>query len=126
MGKSPKKGSKTARLRDPSNPEEQLLSHEVEQLRRRIYNAWLLEGRFATDFSDLAKKARLHPSTVEGFVLETRDSRMSTIVRIAYALGYRVTLMPHDAAVGNREAAPDPVAGKALARARRLYKRHNR
>lgn len=120
------KRSKSPRLRDASNPEEQVLAAAVEQLRNRIYNAWLLEGRFAYDFADLAKEARLSPSTVEGFVLQTRDSRMSTIVRIAHALGYRVTLMPHTAQLGNQEAAPDPAAGKALTRARRVHKRRRR
>lgn len=65
-------------LRDPNNPEEKDLRYEIEEFRTRMYSAWLFEGKWRPDFKDIASEARLHPKTVEKFVLGLLSTHTST------------------------------------------------
>ena len=115
MAKRPKRiVARKQQLRDPENPDEKAMLAEIETFRARMWNAWLLERKFEVDFSDVAREARVSPKTVERFVLGSSQPYMTTVIRIAAAVGYRLTLINRNAAQQRNEVAPDLKAGEKL------------
>lgn len=105
-------------LRDPNNPEEKDLRYEIEEFRTRMYSAWLFEGKWRPDFKDIASEARLHPKTVEKFVLgATQHPHIDTVIRLASALGYRVTLVTRNAPHQPEELRKRKDAGEHIRKA---------
>lgn len=95
---------KVARLRDTESSEERELLEMIEDTRQRIFSMWLFELKWDKGFKELAKVARVHPMTVQRFVLgHTKEPRLGTVVRIAHAAGFRVTLVRHNAPVQPHE-----------------------
>ena len=116
MAKRPqRKAVRQPRLRDPANPDERAMLQELETFRSRMMHAWLLERKFEVDFSDVAREARVSPKTVERFVLgASQQPYITTVIRIAAAVGYRLTLVNRNAAQQRNEVAPDLKAGEKL------------
>lgn len=117
MAKRPqRKAVRTPRLRDPENPDEKAMLAEIETFRARMWHAWLLERKFEVDFSDVAREARVSPKTVERFVLGvSQQPYLTTVIRIAAAVGYRLTLINRNAGAQRNEVAPNLKAGEKLA-----------
>ncbi len=96
--------AKIARLRDTESAEERELLEMIEDTRQRLFAMWLFELKWDKDFKELAKVARVHPMTVQRFVLGlTREPRLGTVVRLAHAAGFRVTFVRHNAPVQEHE-----------------------
>jgi hypothetical protein len=80
-------------LRDPTNIDERHLQEEILSVSNRLWWAWLC-GEPNSDIKTLAKRARLHVKTVDNFVHGiTKRPSIGTFTRLAWAAGYRVTLV---------------------------------
>ncbi len=97
---------KKSLLRDATNPDEKALLLEIEEFRTRMFSAWLIGLQWKADFSDIAEHARLHPKTVENFVHGvTKNPSSNTVVRLAAAVGFRLTLVKRNTKRHNNEIA---------------------
>jgi hypothetical protein len=107
----------TITLRDPTNIDERHLQEEILAVSNRLWWAWFL-GAPQSDIKTLSKRARLHVRTVENFVHGiTKRPSLGTFVRLAWAAGYRVTLV-----LLNSKRQRDEV--EAVSEADRLLRKH--
>jgi hypothetical protein len=104
-------------LRDPNNIDERHLQEEILAVSNRLWWAWFL-GAPQSDIKTLAKRANLYVKTVENFVHGiTKRPSLGTFVRLAWAAGYRVTLV-----LLNSKRQRDEV--EAMSEADRLLRKH--